>query len=128
MQAAFDSVNFKKAIGPDWASGQYLTHDSRKLEVTSQLSSMLNNCVFPKYMSEGRLVLLSKTQSEYPGVDETRPLLIESHLTKIIERIILNKLKDMNSDLFKVGCYQKGFKAGESTYSNIVKMLETILP
>ena len=38
------------------------------------------------------------------------------------------QLREMCSDLFKVPDYQKGFTLGESTYSNVVTMLETILP
>ena len=61
---------------------------------------MLNSINLPEYLSDGRLILLSKSDQEYPEVDQTRPLVVTSHLLKIVEKTILDKLSNqLNSQI-----------------------------
>ena len=43
---------------------------------------------------------------------DTRPIVVKSHLLKVIEKVIMMKLKATDSELLKVGTYQTGFKKG----------------
>ena len=43
---------------------------------------------------------------------DTRPIVVKSHLLKVIEKAVMVKLKAVNSELLKVGTYQTGFKEG----------------
>jgi|LauGreDrversion4_2_1035121.scaffolds.fasta_scaffold55437_1 hypothetical protein len=53
---------------------------------------MLNNNTITSYMKEARMVLLSKSKSPETTIEETRPIMVMSHLTKIYEKCIKNKL------------------------------------
>src|SRR5689334_7883987 len=42
----------------------------------------------PAYLPEGRLVLLSKTGSSSAPVDDSRPIVVLSHISKILEKAL----------------------------------------
>lgn len=85
-------MNLSKGIGPDSFYGKFLENSKVRHNTIKQLLSFLNKGSFPKYMSTGRLVLLSKTDSNFPKVSDTRPLVMESFLTKIAEKAMMKKL------------------------------------
>ena len=60
-------------------------------------------------MKEARMVLLFKSKSPETTVDETRPIMVMSHLTKILEKSIKNKLVEKESKLLEPEQYQAGF-------------------
>ena len=39
-----------------------------------------------------------------------RPIVVMSHIMKVLERTMLNKLKAADSKLFQTGAYQAGLK------------------
>lgn len=59
----------------------------------------------PKHLSESRLVVLSKTSKPEDAVEKTRPIMVNSHSLKIIEKAILFKLEEIDSNIFKVPDY-----------------------
>jgi hypothetical protein len=70
--------------------------------------------------------MLTKSNKDIAHVEDTRPIVVLSHITKIIEKAIVNKLKELDSQLFKVKGYQTGFKEGKSTSLNLTKLLTHI--
>ena len=104
--AAIKQTNFQKSLGPDGFDGQIMKDASVKEAVADQLASMLTNGHLPSFFKSGRLVLLSKkTSKSVVPVEETRPIVVNSHLYKICEKAILNKLKSMKSGLLHTGDY-----------------------
>ena len=75
---------------------------------------------------DGQAVLFSKTGKEMAEMSDTRLITVRTHLLKILEKTIMYKLLEENSDLIKVGGYQNGFTKGSSTHQNILKMLEIV--
>ena len=54
---------------------------------------MLNSGKFPSYLNCGRMIPISKRRdSDTVGVEDIRPIVIRSHLTKIVEKTILKKI------------------------------------
>ena len=78
---------------------------------------------FPRYLSDGRLVLLSKDNKDFAEVSNTRPIVVTSHITKVIEKAIVIRLEKMNSKLLSTGSYQSEFKKGSMTQINLTKCL-----
>ncbi len=72
------------------------------------------------------MVLMSKVKSEICQIDDTRPIMVLSHITKVVEKAILNKLNELGSKIFNVGGYQTGFKEGKSTSLNLTRVLRSI--
>ncbi len=60
---------------------------------------------FPAHMKAGRLVLLSKTLDEIAEISNTRPIVVLPHLTKIVEKALLLKLRATGSRLLDTGAY-----------------------
>lgn len=87
----------------------------------------MNGSDVPSHLKEGRLVALSKKKnSSAVTLNDIRPIVINSHITKIMEKAIILKLKQLNSRLLHVGNYQSGFKEGKSTAINLYKVLKMV--
>ena len=99
--------NFNKALGPDWLSGKTLVQDKKVKETFTDwmLEIMNGRRKAPDYLSSCRLTLISKTSKAELAVENTRPILISSHITKIYERAIQSKLESLGSKLFNVPDY-----------------------
>ena len=54
---------------------------------------------------DGKAVLFSKTGKEMAEMSDTRLITVRTHFLKILEKTIIYKLLEGNSDLIKVGGY-----------------------
>jgi hypothetical protein len=78
--------NFNKGLGPDCFDGNMLRsnvelHD----KVMTEIIDALNDMRIPEYLRIGRLVPLQKTTTKGPvGLDEIRPIVVRSHVSKIM--------------------------------------------
>jgi hypothetical protein len=63
-------------------------------KVMEEIADSLNRAQIPEYLRVGRLVPLQKTFTKGPcNLDEIRPIVVRSHLSKIMEKAILEKIK-----------------------------------
>lgn len=121
---ALDDCNLEKGIGTDLCYGRIFKDRELGSILIDKVLKILNNPKsIPKYLSEGRLVLLSKNDSSFPKVNDTRPIVVEQFITKLMEKTVLTKLKKVNSVLTAKRDYQAGFTDGKSTTQNIAKLL-----
>jgi hypothetical protein len=56
-------------------------------------------------------------------LDEIRPIVVRSHISKIMEKAILAKIKDTCPHLIESKMYQTGFKEGKSTAIHACSLL-----
>jgi hypothetical protein len=54
-------------------------------------------------------------------------IVIMSHITKILEKALISKIKATSSNLLETGKYQMGFKEGCSTHNNLSYVIHNIL-
>jgi hypothetical protein len=86
--------NFNKGLGPDCFDGNMMRsnvelHD----KIVAEITDALNDMRIPEYLRTGRLVPLQKTATKGPvGLDEIRPIVVRSHVSKIMEKAILEKI------------------------------------
>jgi hypothetical protein len=60
----------------------------------------LNQGKIPEYLRVGRMVPLQKTATKGPiALDKIRPIVVRSHISKIMEKAILEKNKSHYSSL-----------------------------
>lgn len=76
----------------------------------TQVCDLLNSGKINEDLLNSRLHLLSKNGTPKASLDDIRPLMIESHWLKLIEKAILNKADKLNSTLLHTLQYQSGFK------------------
>ena len=92
-----------------------------------EIADALNNSQIPEYLRVGRLVPLQKTFTKGPcGLDEIRPIVVRSHLSKIMEKAILDRIKTQYPHLIASKVYQTGFKEGKSTAIHASRLLNEV--
>ena len=87
-----------KAIGTDGLPDYVLKQNNRQEMLTEKLKtvfeSWLNGHEIPKYVKTTRIVALSKEENNpYPEVGKIRTIAVSSAVTKLYEKIILQKLQ-----------------------------------
>ena len=131
---AMKASNFNKGLGPDGFDGCMLrpgdaSHQLTQ-QITAQITSLLNNPMsIPKYLYEGRLVPLSKNKGmDQAELKDIRPIVVRSHVAKILEKAIMAKVATLAPHLLKTRIYQTGFKEGTSTATHVSRLLNQIHP
>ncbi|KEJ82384.1 hypothetical protein OXYTRIMIC_127 [Oxytricha trifallax] len=128
VEKGIAECNFNKAIGQDGFDGKMLSKAGHlKKTINAKIQEWISKGKFPEYIKEGRLILLSKNQGElYPEIGNSRPIVVNSHLSKIIEKVIVIKIHEQKSELLVTGNYQNGFKENKSTHLNLIRLFNHI--
>jgi hypothetical protein len=96
-------------------------------KVTEEIANSLNRAQIPEYLRIGRLVPLQKTFTKGPcNLDEIKPIVVRSHLSKIMEKAILERIKSQYPHLIASKVYQTGFKDGKSTAIHASRLLNEV--
>ena len=99
VKGAVKECNFNKGLGPDGFCGSILKPDQDSHQPTTrilgQLREMLNDPdTIPHYLREGRLIPLSKNKGkDIAALKDIRPIVVRSHLAKILEKATLAKIE-----------------------------------
>ena len=59
-------------------------------------------------------------------MDDIRPIVVRSHLSKIMEKAILERIKSESPHLIQSQVYQTGFKEGKSTAIHASRLLNEV--
>jgi hypothetical protein len=128
IDRAWNSIAKNKAVGNDFIAGdvyrQIEYQDDLKSRIKDHFESYLRTKNVPAYFMEGRLILISKTKSEYPSINQIRPITILPAITKLFELSILHFLEKATQ--LPIFCTsQRGFTKGKSTAHNIHDLMST---
>ena len=95
----------------------------------TEFADALNNSRIPDYLRVGRLVPLQKTYTKGPSsLEDIRPIVVRSHVAKILEKAIMAKVAAVAPHLLSTKIYQTGFKEGTSTSAHICRLMTQIHP
>jgi hypothetical protein len=98
VEEAVKASNFNKGLGPDGLDGTIVKpgDPSHRLtqEIAAQILGLLNQPMsIPRYLYEGRLVPLSKNKGKDQAESkDIRPIVVRSHVAKILEKAIMAKV------------------------------------
>jgi hypothetical protein len=95
-------------MGPDGFNGQLLKQSEQvRAKYAISILAALNQNKIPSYLSKTRLIPLSKNRGLSQGTfDDIRPIAVRSHLSKIMEKALLNSLmKDENKHILSTRNY-----------------------
>ena len=125
---AIKRSNFNKGLGPDCFDGNILqTSELLSSKIAIEIMDALNGGAIPEYLNIGRMVPLQKTATKGPvALDEIRPIVVRSHISKIMEKAILAKITETCLHLIDSKMYQTGFKDGKSTAIHISRLLKEL--
>ena len=118
-------MNYDKGLGPDGFDGHVLKMSPDLLaKAAEDICNALNRGQIPAHLKGGRVVALSKRKgSSIARLDEVRYITIMSHLTKIIEKTVLEKIDKVGCKLLATRLYQAGFKHGPGVQANLTHVL-----
>ena len=115
-----------KAAGIDNIPAKFYKGHNKDLiaiRLKEHFAKYLHRSEVPKYFMEARLVLISKEDTEYPEIENTRPISVLPTITKIFELSILHYLEEaVKSPIFWNN--QRGFMKGKSTANNIYDLFQ----
>ena len=83
----------------------------------------------PQYLYEGRLVPLSKNKGkDQAELKDIRPIVVRSHVAKILEKAIMAKVAAAAPHLLQTKIYKTGFKEGTSSATQVTRLFFQIHP
>ena len=96
ISEANKSSNFNKGLGPDCFDGNILHLDELVCsKISLEIMDALNQGNIPEYLRVGRMAPLQKTSTKGTvALDEIRPIVVRSHILKIMEKAILVKVNE----------------------------------
>ena len=94
IEKAIEQSNFSKAIGDDGFDGTILSlYPEARDKILKELTEIMNSQDIPSYFKRGRLVPMSKKSGQDTvNLDDIRPIIVRSHLVKIIEKTLINRV------------------------------------
>jgi len=126
---AFRTISKNKALGNDLIPDVIFNpEDKAVVKVTTELINYsFSQKHLPAIISESRLLTLNKSLNEIATLENLRPILITSPLKKILEAIILDKLKLKLIGEKIINTAQTGFIPECGTNVNLLKFIGDIL-
>lgn len=117
IEEALRHTNGKKGLGPDLFDIEILDKDSvLRDRFKTECADALNNGRLPLHLSNGRLITLSKEHNRnVTAVENTRPIVIRSHISKVVEKALKFKIDKEHKHLLETASSQAGFKQGLTT-------------
>ena len=109
-------LNNKKSAGPDTISNYLLKRLPPIFDkiLTVVINNCLNNGYFPKCWKRSRLIPIRKNRAaDTPA--QYRPISLLDNMGKILEAVILDRLRDDIEELQIIPEHQFGFRTGHST-------------
>jgi len=114
-----------KAMGIDLFPDELMQDQEIIRKLNSWAVRKLNGEEIEPIYSTGKLILLNKTNLEFPQPFQTRPIVLLSAVRKYLELLWYNKYKALL--WARIGIWQIGFRPKHSTQENIVKLNQWLL-
>lgn len=116
------SIKFSKhkALGTDLFPDELLQDEVILYKLNQWAIRKFKGEPIESIYNQGRLILLNKSESEYPLPSQTRPIVILSPVRKYLESLWYAKYKGILWE--NIGNWQVGFRPNHSTQENIVKL------
>jgi hypothetical protein len=112
VTAAIDSLNPKAAPGHDGLSMAIVKecYPVIKMHLLFLLNACFNLQYFPYSWKTSKIVIIGKpNKTHYGSLNSFRPINLVNNLAKILERVILSRLKWHSSQLMWISANQHGF-------------------
>lgn len=117
-----------KAPGPDGISNKAIKSLPKKGR--AKLLNIINSCLrlryFPKRWREALVIAIPKPGKDLRRPENYRPISLLTHLSKILERIILTRLTSQLQERNIIPPEQAGFRPGHSSVHQILRLAEKV--
>ena len=117
-------LNSRKAPGIDSISNDMIKFGGKPM--VKILRNFFNNILisrkYPSEWNDGRIIPIPKTKSKEVDVSDFRPISLLSNISKVLEKVVLNRLTKENCIDLLIPANQTGFKKGFSTEWNLAML------
>lgn len=122
-------INSHKAPGHDLIVGEILKHLPRKALVllTTIYNSMLRLCYFPVQWKHAQVIMIAKPGKPPNETTSYRPISLLPLMSKIFEKLLLNRIKDTLPIEDLIPAHQFGFRRKHSTIQQCHRIVNKIL-
>jgi endonuclease/exonuclease/phosphatase family metal-dependent hydrolase len=128
VSQVLNSLNVKKASGPDLIPNAALKALSNSEHFVSKLTSIFNGCLslsyFPKSWKIAKIIPIPKTKPASTIPNDYRPISLLSTMGKVFERLILDRLNDFEELNSIIIDQQFGFQSNHSTVQQVLRITE----
>lgn len=122
---SFNNISKHKALSIDLFPDELLMDKHIQKKLISWCLRKLHGEPLEPIYNQGKLILINKTNNDYPLAHETRPIVVLSPVRKFLETVWYRKYSDL---LWKnIGPWQIGFREKCSTHDNIVKLCNWLI-
>jgi len=130
LRRSINKTNFNCSSGTDELKGIYIKRALSSLETPflNICNSALSLGYFPECWKKGRIVAIPKQLSSNspPSFKQFRPISVLCILSKILERLIYNRLSWLSENNHWLNDQQFGFRPGRSTSDALLEMKKFI--
>lgn len=123
-----DGLKNTKSTGPDQVPVCLLKYCKEVL--AEPLSTLINLCFqqgkYPQVLKRAYVILLHK-KGDKTQVDNYRPLTLASNLSKVVEKVIVNRLLTFAEKNNIISRFQNGYLAKRSTVRACYQLIEGVL-
>ena len=125
VQTILESLDVTKATGPDGIPAKLLKETASVIapSLCKLFNKSLNTGVLPQEWKEANIVPVFK-KGDHEHTENYRPISLLSLVSKVLERCVLNSLKDQLYNT--ISSCQHGFISGKSCTSNLLEVLDHI--
>lgn len=128
IQFIINKLNKKKAPGPDSIDNQIIQYVNKA--IPNLFKVLFNKCLeleyFPKHFKTSTLILFNKPNKNPNEPGNFRPICLLPTIGKVLEKLIINRLKHHLTINKTINEKQYGFRTNTSTENAICDVLNTL--
>ena len=128
MELIINELPKGKASGTDDIPYEFISHldEKSKTYLLEIFNACWNSCTFPDIWKHGLIMPLLKPGKKPTSEESYRPLVLLSCLSKLFEKMILNRLTWFLEKHSLLPDYQSGFRKNRSTLDQLIRLEHTI--
>ena len=122
------NLHRRKAPGPDGICNEHLAHlgPTARHALLRAINASWMEGVVPREWRQARIIPIPKAGKDKQRVASYRPIALTSHLSKLVERMVLARLTHLMERRRMVPAEQVGFRAGRSVEDNIGRLIQQV--
>ncbi|GJQ66664.1 hypothetical protein Trydic_g4632 [Trypoxylus dichotomus] len=128
IEALLKNLKRKKSTGHDGITSEAIKNlpSEGMAAITDIINAILKLGHFPDTWKEAKVIMIRKPGKPSNDTNSYRPISLLPIISKIAERVILNRLNEATEELGIIPHHQLGFREGHSTTHQLVRLIEHI--
>jgi hypothetical protein len=128
VKSSIKKLRPRKAPGYDYITAELLQHLPRKclVFITTLFNSVMRLCYYPYQWKFSEIQMIPKPGKPLEAVSSYRPISLLPILSKVFERLLINRMKPFVDEMNLLPDHQFGFRNGHSTIEQLHRVVHII--